>query len=279
MADNGSIQRIRTTLGDMPIDYECLINKPETTKTLVLDKVKAGDFADAKAVATEIQSLTKKIESIQSSSSSGSSNVSTINTILNNNGITSSTNVMKDIKDINSKISSLSGNSGSSVSNSDLKAILDANKLTKSTNITQTVSNLQSNVSGIESRVSKLESSSGGTTPTTSPLTAIKITNWNYISSLSDGWYYSTSSTAGSDGSPGTMSNLTYYFGEIHSFTVGSTKYVRETVYAFQSNKTTFQFSFERVSSNGGTNWGEWYEITPMHQTITTTEFQSLLTD
>ena len=278
MADNGSIQRIRTTLGDMPIDYECLINKPETTKTLVLDKVKSGDFADAKAVAAEIQSLTKKIENVQSSSSSGSQNVSTINTILNNNGITSSTNVMQNIKDINNKISSLSG-SGSTVSNADLKAILDANKLTKSTNITQTVSTLQSNVNSVESRVSKLESSSGSTTPTTSPLTATKITNWNSISSLSDGWYYSTSSTASSDGSPGTMSNLTYYFGEIHSFTVGSTKYVRETVYAFQSNKTTFQLSFERISSNGGTNWGEWYETTPMNQVITTTEFQNLLTD
>lgn len=277
MADNGSIQRIRTTLGDIPIDYNSLINKPETTKTLVLDKVKAGDFADAKAVATELQSITKKIENIQSSSSSGSQNVSTISTILSNNGITSSTNVMQNIKDINNKVSSLSG-SGSTVSNADLKAILDANKLSKSTNITQSVSNLQSNVSSVENRISKLESSSGSTTPNTSEIVT-HITNWN--TATENGWYYSDNSSLSNDNSPGRLSEgLMYYLGNVRLFKVDSTTYVRQIVYAFIGGLYSVQKSYERNARLGNsTTWGEWYETTPMSKAITTTEFQSLLTD
>lgn len=276
MADNGSIQRIRTTLGDIPIDYSSLINKPETTKTLVLDKVKAGDFADAKAVATELQSITKKIENIQSSSSSGNQNVSTISTILRNNGITSSTNVMQDIKNINNKISSLSA-SGSTVSNADLKAILDANKLSKSTNITQSVSNLQSNVSNVENRISKLESS-GGTTPNTSE-TVTHITNWN--TATENGWYYSDNSSLSNDNSPGKLSEgLMYYLGNVRLFKVNSMTYVRQIVYAFIGGLYSVQKSYERNARLGNSNvWGEWYETTPMNKAITTTEFQNLLTD
>lgn len=226
MITNDSIQRIRTVLGDMPIDYNSLVNKPETTKTLVLEKVKAGDFADAKTVAIELQALTKKSENIENVALSS-------NNVLNHNGITSNTNIIQNIQSINQ------------------------------------------NITSINSRIDAL--SSDFENPPASPLIATKIINWNSVSSLSDGWYYSLNSTALNDGSPGNMTDLICYFGEIHSVTINSTKYIRETVYAFQSQQTVLQNSFERISLNGGLDWGEWYETTPAYQTITIDEFQDLL--
>ena len=261
MTDNSSVQRIRTTLGDVPIDYEYLINKPETIKTLVLDKVKSGDFADAKAVATELQNVIKKIETIQKSASSNNQNISSITTTLNNNGITSDTNFAGDIKDINSNISSLTGGSKPITSTSSLKKILDANKLSESTNITQ-------NFTNIDTRVAKLESFSG--------LAPSKTTNWNTITS--NGWYYSDSSTVSTDNSPGNIiTGLGCYIGEVYIFEYGLVKYIHQKVYGIIKGNYILRRSFER---NGiGTTWGAWYETTPIYQTITENEFKTLIED
>ena len=256
MTNTTAIQRIKTTSGNTPIDYETLANLPVPDKSLEGGMNKEyGFFADAKATGDRLSSLED---------------------ILRDGNDLTQKNLIQEINIINNIISDSNGH-GKRISDNEVNISQNKKDISSNAKKIAQIEEAISDDTGLGKRINDLTYAYYG---------FIKIvTDWN--DAKDSGTYYAdegvilNSPIISADKSDTSSQQNNYVqYGYVQSYVLnGEYIYVHQTVHIVRKQgveQGTAYTKAERYFSYDSNAWSDWADATPLYESITQEDIDSV---